>query len=135
MNQARRAAREKWGRMIEAQRISGQTVAAYCRDQAITQTCFYAWKRRLQPTVQAGPEPVEGAGPEPVEGAMGFVEVRPAMEAKPAFADGAERNASVARGNVSAIEVCLRGGRRLRLRRGVDRELLIETIGILEGLA
>jgi hypothetical protein len=112
MNQARRAAREKWRRIIEAQRISGQTVAAYCRNQAVTQASFFAWKRRLRPTVQA----------------TEFVQVRAAAEAKPAIADAAE-------GNSSAIELCLGGDRRLLVRRGVDRELLIEMIGILEGLA
>jgi hypothetical protein len=112
MNQARLAAREKWRRIIEAQRISGQTVAAYCRNQAITQACFFAWKRRLRPTVQA----------------TEFIEVRTAGEATPGIANAAE-------GSSSAIELCLAGGHRLLLRRGVDRELLLEIIGILEGLA
>jgi len=120
MNQARRAAREKWRRIIEAQSVSGQTVAAYCRNQAITQASFFAWKRRLRPTVQACLEPVEGA--------TEFVEIRTAAEAKPAIADAVV-------GSSPAIELCLAGGRRLLLRRGVDRELLLEMIGILEGLA
>jgi hypothetical protein len=57
-----------------------------------------------------------------------FVEVKTAAEANPAGADGAE-------GNAPAIEVCLRGSRRLLVRHGFDRELLVATIGVLEGIA
>jgi len=117
MNQIRRAAREKWRRIIEEQRISGQTVAAYCRSRAITQASFFAWKRRLRSTVQA----------------TEFVEIRTAAEAKPFAAAAKPAIADAAEGNSPAIELCLAGGRRLLLRRGVDRELLLEIIGMLEG--
>jgi hypothetical protein len=54
-----------------------------------------------------------------------FVEVH-------AAADGGRGD--VAEDTTEAIEVCCRGGRRLLLRRGFDRALLIETIQVLEGL-
>jgi transposase-like protein len=104
MNQTRRAAREKWQQIIEAQRSSGQTATAYCRDHGITAASFFAWKRRLRPVAQT----------------MEFVEVKTARAAEPADGDG--------------IEVHLHGGRRLLLRRGFDRALLVEAIGALEGM-
>jgi transposase-like protein len=111
MNQACLATREKWRQIIESQRAGGQTAAAYCREHGVTQASFFAWKRRLQPTSQT----------------RGFVEIN-ATDVKPSDVDAAE-------GKASAIEVCLRGGRRLLVRRGLDRELLIEMIAVLEGLA
>jgi hypothetical protein len=111
MNQAGAARREKWRQIIKSQRASGQTAAAWCREHQITQASFFAWKRRLQ---VAAP----GAG---------FVEVHAAAECGRADADAAE-------GTASAIEVCCRGGRRLLLRRGFDRALLIDAIDVLEGL-
>ena len=105
MTQTYRAVREKWQHIIEAQRISGQTVTAYCRDHAIGQASFFAWKRRLRSTAPA----------------TGFIEVKAAPAMKPFLADG--------------IEVCLAGGRRLLVRPGFDRDLLAELIGVLEGLS
>ena len=117
MHQARRTAREKWRQIILSQRDSGQTVAAYCRARGIGQASFFAWKRRLRAA----------------SGATEFVEVKAAADAMP-DADGAHEKVST-QGGAWAIEVCVRGGRQVRVRRGVDRELLIETIQVLEGLA
>jgi hypothetical protein len=108
MNQARRAAREKWRRIIFSQRGSGQTVAAYCQARGIGQASFFAWKRRLR-----------------TSGPAQFVEVNSATKVMPPDASA---------DHTGFIEVCLRGGRWLRVRRGVDRAFLIETIEVLEGL-
>jgi hypothetical protein len=105
MTQTRRATREQWQQVIEAQRSSGQSVAGYCRDHGIGQASFFAWKRRLRLAAPTN----------------GFVEVR-------AVAEG--RDVSAGR-----IEVWLAGGRRLGVRAGFDRDLLAELIGVLEGLA
>ena len=112
MNESHRAAREKWRQIIKSQRGSGLSIAAYCRERGIGQASFFAWKRRLRPGAQA----------------KGFVEVKTAAAAQPAGGDGAE-------GEALAIEVCLGGGRRLLVRPGFDRELLVAMIGVLEGIA
>jgi hypothetical protein len=112
MKQACAARREKWRQIIKSQRVSGQTAAAWCREHQVTQASFFAWKRRLQSAVPAAE----------------FVEVHAAAERGRGDADAAEDTAA-------AIEVCCRGGRRLLLRRGFDRALLVETIRVLEGLA
>jgi transposase-like protein len=122
MSQARRANGDKGQQLIDDQRTSGDTVAAFCRDRQIGQASFFAWRRRLSsrqaspPLRQASP-PLRQASPPPPR----FVEVMPAVAADAADA--------------SAIEVRLRGGRRLLVRHGFDRELLVATIGVLERIA
>jgi transposase-like protein len=113
MNQTHRLAREKWRQIVDAQPISGMTVAAYCRDHQVTQSAFFAWKRRLR----------ESAKPEGSP-AAGFVEVKASRASEAAEA---ERKAS-------AIEICLQNNRRLLVRRGFDRGLLTELIHVLEAL-
>jgi transposase-like protein len=110
MNKSQRPGPEQWRQIIDGQRGSGLTVAAYCRDRGITDSAFYAWKRRLR---SATPLAKSNRSPTPA-----FVEVKPA-------------NASAA----GAIEICLPGDRRLLVRRGFDRELLIELVRALEGVA
>jgi hypothetical protein len=112
MNQVRPAAREKWQNIIELQRVSGQTAAAWCREHDVAYASFFAWKRRLQ-----------SAAP-----AVEFVEILAAAESRRA-------ETHPARSTAGAIEVCCRGGRTLLLRRGFDRVLLGEVINVLEGLA
>jgi hypothetical protein len=114
MNQTHRLAREKWRQIVDAQPISGMTVAAYCRDHQVTQSAFFAWKRRLRVSL-ASPEGSPAAG---------FVEVKASRASEAAEA---ERKAS-------AIEVCLQNNRRLLVRREFDRGLLTELIHVLEAL-
>lgn len=105
MKRSRPAARAKWGRIIEAQAGSGRTAAAYCRENGIGVASFYAWKRRLGRTGKRLPT-------------MGFVELK-------ARAD------SVDAGRTDGIEVVV-GRRRVLVRRGFDRVLLAEVVGVLE---
>ncbi len=113
MNQAREAKREKWRQIIESQQASGQTAAAWCREHQVKQASFFAWKRRLQA----------------VGSAREFVEVHAAADL------GRGGDVEMERDGVAGIEICCRGGRRLLLRRGFDRGLLIQAIEVLEGLA
>jgi hypothetical protein len=112
MNKAQPATREKWRRIIESQRVSGQTAAAWCREHDIAYASFFAWKRRLASVLPA----------------VDFVEILAAAESRPADTDPAL-------GTTGAIQVCCRGGRTLVLRRGFDRRLLVEVIDVLEGSA
>jgi hypothetical protein len=106
MIKSQRPGVEAWRPIIEGQRSSGLTVAAYCRDRGISQGSFYTWKRRLSSPAKSNRLP-----------ASAFVEVSPPQ------------------GEVAgAIEIGLRGQRHLVARRGFDRELLIELIHTLEGL-
>ena len=50
---------EQWQVLVDAQAQSGQSIKAFCQDQQIEPSGFYAWKRRLlkpavRPTPSAG---------------------------------------------------------------------------------
>ena len=107
MNKSQRPGPEEWRQLIDEQRSSGLTVAAYCRDRGIKDSAFYAWKRRLRSPAK----PNRSSAP-------AFVEVKP-------------QKTSVS----EAIEICLHGERRLLVRSGFDRDLLIEVVRALESVA
>ena len=44
---ARSAAEQRWREIVERQRASGSTAAAFCRDNHIATSSFFAWKRKL----------------------------------------------------------------------------------------
>src|SRR5438270_9773463 len=105
MSEHELSARQRWGHIIDQQRASGLSVAVFCRQRALPVSSLYAWKRRFsQETVDHG-----------------FVEAK--ITPIPAAAEGA-----------GVIEVCLPGGRRLRVGRGFDPDLLGELIAAMEGL-
>jgi len=95
----------KWRRIVDGQRASGLSVAAFCRRHGIAAASLYAWRRRLGPAA----------------GARVFVEAK-VVDPSPAQAAG-------------LIEVCLKGGRRLRVGGGFDARVLLELVTALEGLS
>ena len=107
MNKSQRPGPEEWRQLIDEQRSSGLTVAAYCLERGITQGSFYTWKRRLR----APAKPNRLSKPS-------FVEVKPPKTSA-----------------TGAIEICLHSERRLLVRRGFDRDLLIEVVRALESVA
>src|ERR1700729_982408 len=104
MNKSPRPGAEEWRQIVDGQQASGLTVAAYCVERGITQGTFYTWKRRLRSPAKTNrlPKPA-------------FVEVKPSS--LPA---------------TGAIEICLHGGRRLLVRRGFDRDLLMDVVRAVE---
>lgn len=40
-------AEQRWREIVQRQRASGSTVAAFCRDNHIATSSFFAWKRKL----------------------------------------------------------------------------------------
>lgn len=99
-------AAQRWRAILAEQGRSGLGVAAFCRQRSIPASSFFGWRRKLG---RAGAD----AAPE-------FARVKVVPEPV---------------GCAGSIDVCLRGGRRLRVRRGFDAALLAEVIGVLEGLA
>ena len=104
------AAQDKWRRIIGDYRTSGLSIAAYCRERSISPPSFFAWKRRL------GLGRKQGQSALPREAR--FVQVKTMEE--PTDAAG-------------QIELFLGHGhgRRLLLRRGFDRQLLLEVVAAL----
>ena len=111
--------RERWGAIVVEHRASGVSVSAFCRSKSIPTSSFYGWRQKLEGRPRQPRLAVQGSGP-------AFVAVK--MKAGPA--------------GRRPIELRLRGGRRdgrLRLgvvlRRGFDRQVLIEAVRVLEELA
>ena len=115
MTKAESPARRKWREIIERQQASGLSVAAFCRDNGVVASSFFAWKRRLaaSPTVTSAASPADAI--------PGFVEATVA-----GLPSSAERHSA------ASIQVRLRGGRRLLVRRGFDPQLLAEVVAFFE---
>src|SRR5580658_2666381 len=90
MNKSHRPGAEEWRQIIDGQRPSGLSVAAYCQERGIKDSAFYAWKRRLRSSA------------------------KPNRLSKPAFIEVKPSSLSATEG----IEICLRGERHLLARRG-----------------
>jgi transposase-like protein len=106
MSDSPSAAEQRWRDIVERQRAGGSTVAAFCRDNRVATSSFFAWKRKL------------GGGSRAAFVEAAIVGTPPASPAT--------------RGS---IEVRLRGGRRVRVGRGFDRGLLAEVVAALEAIA
>jgi transposase-like protein len=98
-------AESRWREVLERQRASGLSVAAFCRRHGLSAASLYAWRRRLS---------VAAPGP-------AFVEAKLTDVPAPAEAAG-------------VVEVWLRGGRRVRVGSGFDPQLLKELVAALEGM-
>ena len=106
MSESASSLSHKWRDLIRRQQASGLSVAAFCRQNRIAESSFFAWKRRVISS--------------PVAPAF--------VEAKVTASLPAVRAAGV-------LEIRLRGGRRVLVHAGFDRNLLAELITVLEGLA
>lgn len=40
--------KEEIERLVEAQRVSGQSVAEFCREQGLEEKTFYVWRQRIR---------------------------------------------------------------------------------------
>jgi hypothetical protein len=100
------SAKHKWRDLIERQRAGGLSVAAFCRDNGVAASSFFAWKRQLAATPAA-----------------------------PAFVEATVTGAPTTTRSAGRIEVRLRGGRRVRVGRGFDRGLLAEVVAALEAIS
>jgi hypothetical protein len=104
----RERTRQRWHALIAEQSASGLEIAAFCRQRSIATSSFYCWRRKLaEPEQQAN-----GA----------FLPVRLGKRVRMARSG-------------SSLEVRLRGGRGVAVPDSFDRDLLVELIDVLEGLA
>ena len=92
---------EQWAERIAAQQRSGISVKQFCKEQGLTEYCFYAWRKRLQET-----GPVRFA----------LVDRRPRRQERAAEA---------------ALELVLATGERLRIGAGADAATLRTVLDIL----
>ena len=94
---------DEWSERIAAQQRSGISVKQFCREQGLTECCFYAWRKRLQ---ERGP-------------------VRFALVER-----SARRQKHTAE---TALELVLASGERLRIGAGVDTATLRAVLDVLRG--
>jgi hypothetical protein len=92
---------EQWAERIAEQQRSGISVKQFCKEQGVTEYCFYAWRKRLQET-----------GP-----------VR--------FALVDRRLRSQERAAEAALELVLVSGERLRIGAGADAATLRVVLDVL----
>jgi hypothetical protein len=92
---------DQWAERIAAQQRSGISVKQFCKEQGLTQYCFYAWRKRLQET-----GPVRFA----------LVDRRPRRQEQAGEA---------------ALELVLATGERLRIGVGVDAATLRTVLDML----
>lgn len=103
----------RWRKLLEDQRASGLPISAFCRERGIAASSLFAWRRRL------------------ADGASMFKPVKMVVTPGPTVRGGGDDDG----GGDAAIELYLPGERRLIVRRGFDRQLLLDVIHAMESLA
>jgi hypothetical protein len=120
-----------WRRIVREWRRSELSVRDFCDWQALSEACFYAWRRELakrdreaaaaaaESTAARGGRPVKQNGPSRIPAAA-FLPVR-------VVSDGVAEDTTSSR-RPDAIEVHLPGGVRLLVPPGCDRTLLRDVL-------
>jgi transposase-like protein len=102
-----------WRRHFERQRISGSTIRAYCRTHGLHEAAFYFWRRTIaERNRMTSPVPKAAAAPTFVPVAVVDAPVSPRRE--------------------TPIDILLTDGRRVRVRSGCDRSLLVDVLAVLD---
>ena len=94
---------EQWAERIAAQQRAGISVKQFCKEQGLTEYCFYAWRRRLR---ESGP-------------------------VRFALVDRSPRRQE--RAVEAALELVLARGERLHISAGVDAATLRTVLDVLRG--
>lgn len=106
--------RARWQRHVAAQPHSGLSAAAYCRRHGLNTKCFYRW-RRIFGDVARESGITEAPNSEGAQSLFAEVRVSGAIPAS------------------SGVEVCLAGGRVVRVTAGFDAPTLCRVVAALEG--
>jgi hypothetical protein len=136
MNTTNSAVR-RWRKIIREQRASGLSVAEFCRRARVSTWSFYSWRLRLRAERQAEDKFVEVQAAR--EGA-GAVAIHDAIRlSSPPFGAAQIDKGCLAAvsptGEAGGLELHLPGRRCLVVRRGFDRETLLNLLNVLEASA
>jgi transposase-like protein len=125
-----------WRRLLQQWRHSGQSIRAFCRDQAVAEPSFYAWRRTLAERDQQPPT----AAPQRPRGrpqASPTKQRQPTTLFAPVRLIDAAPVAPIDRGvaaDAPFLEVLCRGGRIVRVAAGVDPAAVRALVAALEEL-
>ncbi len=119
---------EQWRQLVGAQRCSGLGVEEYCRQQHLTSSCFYRWRRFLTGSTGAKSAWSKPAQPSPPQ-VQGFATVRVAAEQSKPWPAGAWGSGAAG----ESIRILLAGGRELILPVSMPTRRLVELVLGLEG--
>ena len=97
----------RWARIIQQQAASGLSITEFCRRRELAQPTFFVWRRRLRVGVDTD-------------------------RASPAFVELKVAGQDAREGDAGTLELVLPGGRRVMVRRGFDRQTLLELMAALE---
>ena len=100
-----------WQRTIREAARSGMSIREFCRQRRLKESQFYWWQHKLRADLQERPTRGQGV----TRGVASFALVSDEPEATDA-----------------GIELVLSGGRRLRIRKGVDEETLRAVLAAVE---
>lgn len=92
-----------WRDLIVRQQRSGQSIAAFCRTQGVSQPSFFSWRKRLR--LHRAPS--------------AFVPVQIDLSSSPLA-------------HPAPIEIVLRSGTCVRVSHGCDRQMLETVLAVLE---
>jgi transposase-like protein len=107
-----RGRESQWRRIVARQKRSGLSIRAFCLENGVAESAFYFWRRELRQREAEQEQRRENAG----DAQPAFVPVHVA-ESPPA----------------GRIEIELSGGRRVHVVGAVDRAVLADVLGVLEG--
>lgn len=110
----REGTRGWWRERIERWECSGQSIAAFCRENGIGEKRFYRWRKRLSKEVVQ----TDSHRLVPVQ-----------VKAPSSVGESVIRSA----GAFAGVEIVAPSGYRLRLDRGFDSATLANALSVLEG--
>jgi len=136
--------RQFWQDTVRRWRQSGQAVRDYCRDNALSEPSFYAWRRELSRRKPSSPTASRATRQAPMRqhisgtrrAAASFLPVRlveGAMEAGRPPAGHPLAGAAACGSWVGGVEIVLACDRTVRVRAGFDRQTLANVLAVLEG--
>ena len=121
---------EQWRAIMDEQRRSGLSISGFCRERSIATSSFFAWRRKLGMGV-AGCLNRQG----PSRGEGGFAEVKLVEESTLSLPlDSSASVPSSMPTSPATLELRLPKNRRLIVRKGFDRDLLVALERTLEAL-
>jgi transposase-like protein len=119
-----------WRRVIQEHAGSGLSIRQFCRDNDLTESGFYFWRRELQRRETQRPQQQRRqTRPEQQRRPSGTGQTPGQAAAAPAFVPVSVSQA--VRQSTGGIEIILLGGARIHVAGGVDRQALADVVAVL----